>query len=1259
MSALIRLATPADTGPNAARVYYSVGRSLSATQFVLQNNYVDGRLLGLTPANAGTVAGLGVSPARYDGPGLTTFVIGAGTGIGNDGRLVRLTAPISVSWTTLLQTVFPSSTIPDGAYLLILRTLEIDGVEGPPPNSPAGAGSDPLLDLREDSFVEVWLSARIAALPAALTRDGVALGLNTLVGGLSQEALAIAVGAGVPLALLLVQNGQLIMLSQAAGRVAAEANPLNALLLAQTREAFAMALADLGTGATADAWRAMAARFRFLPGAGELPLSLLKTPATAAASCPFLPAGIAVYLQAIHASRAPHMLGQALGHPRIDLASGDAEAVTLSLAVPDASWTPDLLDMPRADPVLPADLHLAYARARVAQVAWREDWIALYGGLMAVPAAFSQEIAFLIGADAAAQNLLFLWNSGAIQTQDLLTAAAASSSPATLLPLVTGWLNKLKAVAAPPAPIPPAPPAAPNAADAAHQLANLGYRVVDIEPALADPSVAGAAPVSSDSVLTPLIPYLPANSTFAAWSAAISSATANHALLQPLFDSGVLDITASAATRATAIAALLALPAATDPANDDTQPGALMQLATLHLFYAVLARVARAQEYLMDGHGRLIALQRQHLDMMSTYVSAIAGGVPSDGSGLSVTRIIPFINLVPPAPTATPAPAAAPAASAGSATFSARSFVFDRKTVTTPSQQLALNKVQTTLVTSKPDTSVVAKTPVDSTILSSPTISHVGSLFGNQTDIAKAAAAETSSLSQTPPFSYAPVQYGIASHITSGATLFQSAQTGLSGLRTLMGQNRINLTSTTPIPTASSTDEASYYDGVIQVTRVLLSDITLVENNAIRIEAGYVALRDRLQSLEALGSQLTAAMATARDKLRSAQVAAAQAAGDYAAAQTLVKEEAARVTAAILARNQAIAAATGLFYVRQLQTAIALDRPAWLSLTADTPADVAPACPADHPGPPAALTPFLDLLLEVPLSSLSALHGGWIDLPDNAGLRRLSGLRAARLVNWIPSTEFGSGSAAPDLANLATTTRSVFDPVLRNSFNLGASLAVNQQAAFAVFSPPDLLTLPANNLRTRVEALRARLESATGCLFQTLIGLPPSARFAWAALARAGTLPALRFSQWPLPEGLGDAGTAALRQLAALVHWMASQLTNDASAAAQTALNNLICATVIASAYGDPDEAISGTVVSSGGVPRPGHPVRITLNRPPPIGTLLNLLDANQNIVGTLRVQDHDGTGTTAAVVTSFATTEARPDWTVASQGGRSPWLSS
>lgn len=399
-------------------------------------------------------------------------------------------------------------------------------------------------------------------------------------------------------------------------------------------------------------------------------------------------------------------------------------------------------------------------------------------------------------------------------------------------------------------------------------------------------------------------------------------------------------------------------------------------------------------------------------------------------------------------------------------------------------------------------------------------------------------------------------------------------------------------------------------------------------------------------------------MASARDTLRSAQVAAAHAAGDYAAAQHLVREEAARVAAAATARRQAITAATGLFYVRELQTAIARDLPPSLALTADTPADLVPGCAADHPGPPDAIQPFLDLLLEVPLADWSALHGAWTHLPDAAGVQRLGRLRAARLANWTLSSAFGAGAAASDLAALASTARGAFDPLFRNAVTIGPSLAATQRAAFAVLSLPDIVALPASILRTNALAVRARLESAAGCLFATLAALPPSARFSWAALARAGTLAPLAFAQWPLPPGLGDAGTAILRRLAALVNWMARQLHIGSSAAAQSALGNLVSAAVIAAAYGDPDEAIGGTVAGSG-VPRPGAPIRVVLNRPPPIGTVLNLLDANQSIIGTLRVQDHDALGTTATVVTSFAETAPTSGWTVAAPGGRAPRLPS
>src|SRR5262249_44223757 len=199
------------------------------------------------------------------------------------------------------------------------------------------------------------------------------------------------------------------------------------MLMSQMREAIAAALREAGANPKAATWQAaLRARFRYLPPAGELPVGMLlqpltptPTPApsptpsptpTPTQSCPFFPAGMEVYLQFIRASQAPHLLYQALGRPPLDLASNNAEAVTLSLAVPDAAWTPDLIDVPRGDPVLAADLHLAYARARAAQVVEREAWIALYGGISATLAAQPQALGFLINVDAAAKDLFFLLN---------------------------------------------------------------------------------------------------------------------------------------------------------------------------------------------------------------------------------------------------------------------------------------------------------------------------------------------------------------------------------------------------------------------------------------------------------------------------------------------------------------------------------------------------------------------------------------------------------------------------------------------------------------------------------------------------------------------------------------------------------------------------------------------------------------------------------------------------------------------------------
>ena len=163
MGALIHLAAPSPAGPDADRVSYSVGRSLTAADFARQGRYIESRLLGLAPATPGVITGLGISPARFDSAngttGLTTFTIGTGSGIGIDGHLVRVTTPITVAWADLVQAVTNGAALADGCYFLVARTVSFDGLEGPPPDPSQRTDPDPMLDIRQDSFVEVWLSA--------------------------------------------------------------------------------------------------------------------------------------------------------------------------------------------------------------------------------------------------------------------------------------------------------------------------------------------------------------------------------------------------------------------------------------------------------------------------------------------------------------------------------------------------------------------------------------------------------------------------------------------------------------------------------------------------------------------------------------------------------------------------------------------------------------------------------------------------------------------------------------------------------------------------------------------------------------------------------------------------------------------------------------------------------------------------------------------------------------------------------------------
>src|SRR5215475_7095847 len=152
MGALIHLAAPAPASIDSGRVYYAVGRALTAADFAREDRYIDDRLLGLMPAVTGVISGMEVT---YDTIG-NALTIGIGYGIGSDGRVVRISAPITVAWSDLVAAVTKGGALSPGAYLLLARTARFDGLDGPPPDPTLRGNPDPLLDIRQDSFVEIW-----------------------------------------------------------------------------------------------------------------------------------------------------------------------------------------------------------------------------------------------------------------------------------------------------------------------------------------------------------------------------------------------------------------------------------------------------------------------------------------------------------------------------------------------------------------------------------------------------------------------------------------------------------------------------------------------------------------------------------------------------------------------------------------------------------------------------------------------------------------------------------------------------------------------------------------------------------------------------------------------------------------------------------------------------------------------------------------------------------------------------------------------
>lgn len=413
---------------------------------------------------------------------------------------------------------------------------------------------------------------------------------------------------------------------------------------------------------------------------------------------------------------------------------------------------------------------------------------------------------------------------------------------------------------------------------------------------------------------------------------------------------------------------------------------------------------------------------------------------------------------------------------------------------------------------------------------------------------------------------------------------------------------------------------------------VVADDIRQIE----ALRGALVTLRRRhQQALEDLRSRLAALEADIPAEIAQLDVrerARAETLDDYAVAQRLLAEHWREIEAAYAERRRVIVSHRGLYYVKVRETPLARTLPDPLDLRPSSPDDLVPGCANRDTPLLAALGPFMQAVFDIPAGDWTSLRPLGHLLPGRAILAGLVDTRRQMLVQRVNKIAVAD---TPVLTGLLQQNHALVREVAARPFN-AAALGELQRQGSAILALGDLLAIPAPLLRDPARALHQRLDAAAGCLLARLRTIAPSIRLGWAADAEADRLPVETPERWPGLAQAEERDFNGVRTLVELVAWWFRQLDTDASGVARTAMRNLVRACLLLAASDDPQQLVQGRLKTIPGRFRIGEALRLTLNREAAPGTLLQLFDAGQRVIATLRVDDHDEQGTVASVANIF-----------------------
>jgi len=352
---------------------------------------------------------------------------------------------------------------------------------------------------------------------------------------------------------------------------------------------------------------------------------------------------------------------------------------------------------------------------------------------------------------------------------------------------------------------------------------------------------------------------------------------------------------------------------------------------------------------------------------------------------------------------------------------------------------------------------------------------------------------------------------------------------------------------------------------------------------------------------------------------------------DFAVAQRLLAEHWQEVEQAYARRQRVIDSRLGLYYVRVRETPLSRTLPDPLALRSGSVDDLVPGCPVGAAGLPAELQPFLDALLDIPAAEWAVLEPLSPHLPGRVQLEQLVQLRRQRVDD--KQAQAAGAVVQARLAPILQEQREMVRTLAARPFSIG-TLREMQQQGHRILALEDMLASPSPTLREPAQKLQQQLNSCVNCLLAVLRDIAPSIRLDWADQADDNRLPVESPERWPALARAEAADFNTLRTLMELLAWWFRQLAAGASGESRTAMRNVVRACLLLAASDDPQQLLQGQLKTLPPRLRLGELLRLDLNREPAPGNVLHLLDAKQDVVASVRVEDHDASGTLASITT-------------------------